>query len=1188
MKRKVLNKILLKKYLTKCLLGFIVINNIGNSIVSDISNFIVSDFISPVSAYANNINNISDISDYILYETFGGNYCYTIDDNYFYIYNSNYGQVGGNIIDINNNNIVNAEERPSISDGMLSLRYGINRTYYYYNMNDFEYNKDWGINVDKLFPKYDTGDDDWYENGYETVSDFSDGVAWVQEADDKKNWNNNNITTTYLIDKNNKKLFELPSHCRYITNFSDGMGWINGSIEDENHIGLSLIDKSGKTIFETDYTSASIFNEGLCWIQKNDKWGVIDENNNIIIDFIYDNINSYESYINNFKFIDGVSWVKQDNKYGLIDNSNKILVPFEYDDISEFSEEGVAWVQKADAWGLIDNKNNIILPFEYNKNNQSPTVFSEGVSAVKINDKWGYINKNGLIVIEPIFTTASQFIQNRAIVSIVDNSQKDFEDYKGYIIENPFLYDLELDNYSKLKTTQEYLDYLADELGEFSDLQLYSSSQENLDIIQDFILLSLEKCEPVEISINKNDIIIKQENFEDIKQEYSDIYEQITNIYEKLGTSPSDEISYKLSLLEKGLINPIDLETGEVFDAPNLVAYNIITQNVLEFDKDEIAKFNDSSEFYDYLEEKLDLITDANNSESSEDIVNDDELSKSDIEEIENYLNTINDNLPIEAFEIKNNLVSLSEEGIKNLLGEMSNFYDNILNLISDYNISLNKEHEHTLNIALTDINLDDTINFVITSDMVEEFKNHSYIRFIFDELGTNIVLDVQNIIDIFDSFEEEDLEKDLEKDLENSDGDIDDNNAIDDNLEDDDNLANNDSEDDGVETISNKDYLYEEEDDNSNSDDDNLDDLDLEGVEDETSEEDNLDDTGDTDEDISVEDEFKYFQDLQSYEDFEDSNTIEFSLKYNTNHVMFDANTSDLAIYITMPFYTDLDNKNNTSITNPEDITIMANINGEFINWGGQVNANSNTIEFLATSAGSYQVQVTETIINDIDHLDEQLQHIIRFMVSKEFFSTIDDNFYPDGLMTRYDFISSLVKVFFVQDNTLVSKFDDVDISNPYHNIVAAAEYGNITKGYGDNTFRGNILITRETLVSFVGRVLGEQLGYTYPTDIDDTLNIFEDSEDISSWAKNDVSLALSHGIIKIDNSFYPQEEITRVEALEIIYKLFDLLYETPSDDVFVNIANTFNKSESTINKSLLMGIGAGILLSLLFRKRK
>ncbi len=482
-------------------------------------------------------------------------------------------------------------------------------------------------------------------------------------------------------------------------------------------------------------------------------------NNNAISDISHyileevvseEDINSNTSTAIGNNFIDGVLWTIQGDKFALIGEDGTTLIPPEYDNVTIFSE-GVAWVKKDDVWGLIDKENNIILPFEYNQDsNTSPSIFSDGLSAILVEDMWGYINKYGDIAIEPIFTSAYEFINNQAFVSMPDPDNPD--EIISYIIQNPLYYELDL--FTNFNTPEERIDYLSQQLSQLDTLQLTSSSLENLSLIQDFILLSLEICEPLQIEVNKNDIYIQQDDFQDILDNYNLIHDQILDIYDVLSTPISDELANNLALLQKGLINPI--QDGEPFDTPNLVAYNVIAEKFLEFDKEEIANFSSSSEFYDYLEEKLNLITDSDSDgDSPVGSLEDAEINKRDIEEIENYLNTINDNMPIETIETKDNLVSLSQDKIKNLLGEMSNFYDDVLNLIKDKNINLNKEHEHTLNIALMDLDLDDTINFVITSDMVEDFKNHSYIRFIFDELGTNIVLDVQNVVDIFESFDE-------------------------------------------------------------------------------------------------------------------------------------------------------------------------------------------------------------------------------------------------------------------------------------------------------------------------------------------------------------------------------------------------------------------------------------------------
>jgi glucan-binding YG repeat protein len=48
--------------------------------------------------------------------------------------------------------------------------------------------------------------------------------------------------------------------------------------------------------------------------------------------------------------------------------------------------------------------------------------FSAGLAAVKISDKWGYINKNGDIIITPQYDVALNFFKGLAITIALDDS----------------------------------------------------------------------------------------------------------------------------------------------------------------------------------------------------------------------------------------------------------------------------------------------------------------------------------------------------------------------------------------------------------------------------------------------------------------------------------------------------------------------------------------------------------------------------------------------------------------------------------------------------------------------------------------------------------------------------------------------------------------------------------------------
>ena len=68
---------------------------------------------------------------------------------------------------------------------------------------------------------------------------------------------------------------------------------------------------------------------------------------------------------------------------------------------------------------FIDLKGNIVVPINYDDTD----YFSEGLAAVMVNGKWGYVNAKGEIVIEPQYLLAGSFSPRGAIVSKEKNGK---------------------------------------------------------------------------------------------------------------------------------------------------------------------------------------------------------------------------------------------------------------------------------------------------------------------------------------------------------------------------------------------------------------------------------------------------------------------------------------------------------------------------------------------------------------------------------------------------------------------------------------------------------------------------------------------------------------------------------------------------------------------------------------------
>ena len=110
-----------------------------------------------------------------------------------------------------------------------------------------------------------------------------------------------------------------------------------------------MLDRQGNVRISFEYDYLMMNDEvGLITVRNNDKWGVLDKNNQIIVPITYDE---------GIFFIDGYAAVLKDHKYGYVDTSGKLVVPLMYDMGLAFFD-GVAPVRNNGVWSLIDASNN--------------------------------------------------------------------------------------------------------------------------------------------------------------------------------------------------------------------------------------------------------------------------------------------------------------------------------------------------------------------------------------------------------------------------------------------------------------------------------------------------------------------------------------------------------------------------------------------------------------------------------------------------------------------------------------------------------------------------------------------------------------------------------------------------------------------------------------------------------------
>mgnify|MGYP003494239541 FL=1 len=162
------------------------------------------------------------------------------------------------------------------------------------------------------------------------------------------------------------------------------------------------------------------FHEGLARVCKDKKYGFIDKLGNEIISCKYDDAEDYDK---------GISVVTLGDKKGAINREGDMVIPCKYDNINLCKDDSLAAAFINETSGFIDLEGNIVVPFDY----EYCGTFSEGLADVRKNGLIRFVNKNGKLVIPCKYTNSLDFSEGLVGVSIDGGEDGVVDDKWGYI-----------------------------------------------------------------------------------------------------------------------------------------------------------------------------------------------------------------------------------------------------------------------------------------------------------------------------------------------------------------------------------------------------------------------------------------------------------------------------------------------------------------------------------------------------------------------------------------------------------------------------------------------------------------------------------------------------------------------------------------------------------------------------------
>lgn len=218
---------------------------------------------------------------------------------------------------------------------------------------------------------------------YEEAFGFSCGWAVVRSVPC------NDSQCVYLyIDKGNQ--VALPFRFNYAGDFEHGQAIVGTGNCEKDSCKYGIVDKRGHWVVYPDYDELNDPTEGLYLVSKNDRYGFVDSTGQIVINL---------RYTNGVPFSEGVASVALDSNWFFIDRTGRQISYDYYRDIS---------------------------------------AFKDGLCAVtKDGENWGYINKSGAFVVDPVYESAEDFENGFGIVSKKEPDPK----HKGFFVSQRYKID---------------------------------------------------------------------------------------------------------------------------------------------------------------------------------------------------------------------------------------------------------------------------------------------------------------------------------------------------------------------------------------------------------------------------------------------------------------------------------------------------------------------------------------------------------------------------------------------------------------------------------------------------------------------------------------------------------------------------------------------------------------------------
>ena len=257
------------------------------------------------------------------------------------------------------------------------------------------------------------------------------------------------------------------------------------AVRNRDWHGWGFIDPQGFMFVYPSFAFVRPFSEGSAAFSRYGKRGYIDRNGEIIIE-LPDGVEPGYSFSEGRAIVweknpgfQGLLYligekmedvnVRNKSFAGVIDKQGREIVPIKWNGFSYISDfsECLAIVSSKGKYGIIDRNGAIVVEPKFDRIGSVAEGFSEGLATVTVNNKQGFINTRGEIVIEPKFDQVKKFSGGLATVRVEkDGKWGAIDRWGNMVIEPQFPHKLNFYNGLARVTIDEKIGYI-DRTGKF-------------------------------------------------------------------------------------------------------------------------------------------------------------------------------------------------------------------------------------------------------------------------------------------------------------------------------------------------------------------------------------------------------------------------------------------------------------------------------------------------------------------------------------------------------------------------------------------------------------------------------------------------------------------------------------------------------------------------------------------------